>query len=97
MGELGTTLETVVLLRKLQSTHYAEGELKSDKPVEIYNLDVIISVGYRVKFKRGTHGRRERYLGALVDTVSATAGRTELDFYANLMMHNDSYLTDNMI
>lgn len=57
MGELGTTLETVVLLRKLQSTHYAEGELKSDKPVEIYNLDVIISVGYRVKFKRGTRFR----------------------------------------
>ncbi len=29
----------------------------SDKPVEIYNLDVIISVGYRVKSKRGTQFR----------------------------------------
>ena len=97
LGELDTTVETAVLLTKLQSTHYAEGELKSDKPVEIYNIDVIISAGYRVKFKRGTHGWRERYLGALVDTVSATAGRAELDFYANLMMYNDSYFTDNMI
>ncbi|MFT4718109.1 MAG: death-on-curing family protein [Rickettsiales bacterium] len=30
----------------------------SDKPVEFYNLDVIISVGYRVKSKQGTQFRR---------------------------------------
>lgn len=30
----------------------------SDKPVKAYNLDVIISVGYRVKSKRGTQFRR---------------------------------------
>ena len=30
----------------------------SDKPVKIYNLDVIISVGYRVKSKKGTSFRR---------------------------------------
>jgi hypothetical protein len=29
----------------------------SDKPVKIYSLDVIISVGYRVKSKRGTQFR----------------------------------------
>jgi len=29
----------------------------SDKPVRIYNLDIIISVGYRVKSKRGTEFR----------------------------------------
>lgn len=29
----------------------------SDKPVKLYNLDVIISVGYRVKSKRGTQFR----------------------------------------
>ncbi len=29
----------------------------SDKPVEFYNLDIIISVGYRVKSKRGTQFR----------------------------------------
>ena len=29
----------------------------SDKPVTLYNLDVIISVGYRVKFLRGTQFR----------------------------------------
>ena len=30
----------------------------SDKPVKRYNLDVIISVGYRIKSKRGTAFRR---------------------------------------
>ena len=30
----------------------------SDKPVAIYSLDVIISVGYRIKSKRGTEFRR---------------------------------------
>ena len=29
----------------------------SDKPVEFYNLDVIISVGYRVKSQRGVQFR----------------------------------------
>jgi hypothetical protein len=29
----------------------------SDKPVKLYNLDVIISVGYRVKSQRGTQFR----------------------------------------
>ena len=30
----------------------------SDRPVKLFNLDVIISVGYRVKSLRGTHFRR---------------------------------------
>lgn len=30
----------------------------SDKPVKFYNLDVIISVGYRVKSHRGVHFRK---------------------------------------
>ena len=30
----------------------------SDKPVKLYNLDVIISVGYRVKSKRGVQFRQ---------------------------------------
>jgi death-on-curing family protein len=38
----------------VQKTHIA----KSDKPVAIYSLDVIISVGYRVKSKRGTQFRQ---------------------------------------
>lgn len=49
---------------------FAEGELEeksnvhflhipfSDKPTKVYNLDVIISVGYRVKSKRGTQFRQ---------------------------------------
>ena len=38
----------------VQNLHIAN----SDKPVEYYNLDVIISVGYRVKSRRGTEFRR---------------------------------------
>ena len=49
---------------------FAEGELdqqsnlhflqiaNSDKPVKYYSLDVIISVGYRVKSKKGTRFRQ---------------------------------------
>ncbi|MDD6168480.1 MAG: virulence RhuM family protein [Lachnospiraceae bacterium] len=37
----------------VQNLHIAN----SDKPVEFYSLDVIISVGYRVKSKRGTQFR----------------------------------------
>ena len=37
----------------VQNLHIAN----SDKPVEFYNLDVIISVGYRVKSRRGTQFR----------------------------------------
>jgi death-on-curing family protein len=37
----------------MQKMHIAN----SDKPVELYNLDVIISVGYRVKSKQGTQFR----------------------------------------
>jgi prophage maintenance system killer protein len=38
----------------VQKMHIAN----SDKPVEFYNLDVIISVGYRVKSKQGTQFRQ---------------------------------------
>lgn len=38
----------------MQKMHIAN----SDKPVEFYNLDVIISVGYRVKSKQGTEFRK---------------------------------------
>lgn len=37
----------------MQKMHNAN----SDKPVAFYNLDVIISVGYRVKSRRGTQFR----------------------------------------
>lgn len=40
-------------LGNVQNMHIAN----SDKPVEFYSLDVIISVGYRVKSKRGTQFR----------------------------------------
>jgi hypothetical protein len=38
----------------MQNLHIAN----SDKPVALYNLDVIISVGYRVKSQRGTQFRQ---------------------------------------
>lgn len=38
----------------MQKMHTAN----SDKPIELYNLDVIISVGYRVKSQQGTHFRQ---------------------------------------
>lgn len=38
----------------MQKMHIAN----SDKPVALYNLDVIISVGYRVKSQRGTQFRQ---------------------------------------
>lgn len=40
-------------IRNVQKMHIPN----SDKPVQIYNLDVIISVGYRVNSKRGTQFR----------------------------------------
>jgi hypothetical protein len=57
-----------VISRHVQNV-FKEGELEresnmqkmhianSDKPVEIYNLEVIISIGYRVNSKRGTQFR----------------------------------------
>jgi len=43
----------------MQKMHIAN----SDKPVAFYNLDVIISVGYRVKSKRGTQFRSTQGVG----------------------------------
>ncbi|WP_367110901.1 virulence RhuM family protein [uncultured Psychrobacter sp.] len=39
------------------ATVQTEGDRKVERQVEYYNLDVIISVGYRVKSKRGTQFR----------------------------------------
>lgn len=67
MAELFAKDRTVIT-RHINNV-FAEGELdeksnvhflhiaNSDKPVKIYNLDVIISVGYRVKSPRGTQFR----------------------------------------
>ena len=48
-----------VVVRKYRTTtqHGAIIDKTQDIPVNIYNLDVIISVGYRVKSKRGTEFR----------------------------------------
>ena len=53
---IGNVFREGALERKsnMQKMHIAN----SDKPVEIYNLDVIISVGYRVKSRQGTRFRQ---------------------------------------
>ena len=68
MGELFGR-ERSVITKHLRNI-FVEGELEekgnvqnlhiagSDKPVKLYNLDVIISVGYRVKSIEGTHFRQ---------------------------------------
>lgn len=45
--------EELVEKSNVQKMHFPN----SDKPIMLYNLDVIISVGYRVKSKRGTQFR----------------------------------------
>ncbi|MDO9112042.1 MAG: virulence protein RhuM/Fic/DOC family protein [Desulfatirhabdiaceae bacterium] len=53
---------------------------KSDKPVVYYNLDVIISVGYRVKSKRGVQFRQwatKRLKEYLVDGYAINQKRLE--------------------
>ena len=68
MGELFQK-DISVISRHIRNV-FAEGELEeksnlhflqipfSDRPVKLYNLDVIISVGYRVKSQRGTQFRQ---------------------------------------
>jgi len=48
-----------VVVRKFQTTtqHGAIAGKTQSREVNIYNLDVIISVGYRVKSKQGTQFR----------------------------------------
>lgn len=62
-------VDRTVITRHINNV-FKEGELKresnvqilhianSDRPVKFYNLDVIISVGYRVKSKRGVEFRK---------------------------------------
>lgn len=61
--------ERSVITKHIQNV-FNEGELEeksnvqilhianSDKPITLYNLDVVISVGYRVKSHRGTQFRK---------------------------------------
>jgi len=53
---IGNVFREAELLREsnMQKMHIAN----SDKPVDFYSLDVIISVGYRVKSKQGTRFRQ---------------------------------------
>ncbi len=52
--ELGHDASTVAKFATVQ----IEGEREVERQIEYYNLDVIISVGYRVKSKRGVEFRR---------------------------------------
>ena len=59
-GEIGEELEDQVLVAKFATnTQHGAIEGKTQTHMtEYYNLDVIISVGYRVKSKRGVEFRR---------------------------------------
>jgi len=54
----GELQKEVVCKEFLLTTHHGaiQGKTQTAK-VQLYNLDVIISVGYRVKSKQGTHFR----------------------------------------
>ena len=62
---IGNTFKEGELEREsnMQKMHIAN----SDKPVEVYSLDVVISVGYRVKSLRGTQFRIAANLGIEMD------------------------------
>ena len=67
----------------MQKMHIAN----SDKPVWFYNLDVIISVGYRVKSIRGTQFRQwatKRLKDYLIEGVAINEKRLEQKFYHRL-------------
>jgi len=81
--------ERTFIFKHLQNI-FKEGELEeksnvqkmhianSDKPVAFYNLDAIISVGYRVNSKRGTQFRRwatQRLKDYLVQGYAINQGR----------------------
>lgn len=60
----------------MQKMHFA----KSDKPIVFYSLDVIISVGYRVKSIRGTQFRQwatKRLREYLVEGIALNEKRLE--------------------
>jgi hypothetical protein len=49
-------LEGIPTIAKFATVHF-EGERKVKRNIEFYNLDVVLSVGYRVKSKQGIHFR----------------------------------------
>jgi hypothetical protein len=49
-------LDSISTVRKFRTVQL-EGERKVERELEYYNLDIIISVGYRVKSKQGTQFR----------------------------------------
>jgi hypothetical protein len=49
-------LEGIPTVANFAIVHF-EGERKVQRNIEYYNLDVILSVGYRVKSKQGIHFR----------------------------------------
>ena len=93
------------VITKHISNVFAEGELEeksnvqnmhfahSDKPVKLYNLDVIISVGYRVRSHRGTQFRKwatqrlKEYLvkGFLLDDERLKEDRSMASYYDELV------------
>jgi death-on-curing family protein len=93
-------LDEGVVCRKFRHTtqHGSARGKTQDKDVKYYNLDVIISVGYRVKSVRGTHFRQwatQRIKDYLVKGYVINQQRLEqLNQIVNVIQHSGT--TDNL-
>ena len=69
----------------MQKMHFAN----SDKPITLYSLDVIISVGYRVKSIRGTQFRQwasKRLKDYLVEGVAINEKRMKWELFDGCLL-----------
>ena len=55
-NDLNEELEGIPTVANFEIVHF-EGKRKVKRNIEFYNLDVVLSVGYRVKSKQGIHFR----------------------------------------
>jgi prophage maintenance system killer protein len=82
------------------ATVQKEGDREVIRNIEYYNLDVIISVGYRVNSKMGTHFRMwatNILRKHLVDGYTINEKRLKLDSQKYMELQNTLRLVENMI
>ena len=69
------------------ATVQAEGNRKVQRNVEYFNLDAIISVGYRVNSKRGTQRRISNAALVAITLLIAESRPDEKDILARIVTH----------